>query len=226
MTALNKRIADIPIPRRMSRLPISDEGFPVPWFVPFLDGKPEFRGADPVKLRHAISYHKCWLCGEPCGKYMTFVIGPMCAITRTTSEPPCHHACATYAVLACPFLTQPRMRRNERHLPEHAAPAAGIAIQRNPGVTALWTTNLYKLIRVAPEPGRVQGGVLFRIGDPTNLEFYGEGRHATYDEVMQSINTGIPILMAEAEKDGPEGVAELGQYIDRALSLVAKMGAQ
>ena len=61
---------------------------------------------------------KCWLCGQTLGKHMTFPIGPMCAITRTTAEPPSHLACAEYAVKACPFLSQPRMRRNERDLPE------------------------------------------------------------------------------------------------------------
>jgi len=56
-------------------------------------GKPDFRTMDARKLGPAIRYHKCWMCGETMGKYMTSVIGPMCMISRTISEPPSHLEC-------------------------------------------------------------------------------------------------------------------------------------
>jgi len=93
MTELNQRIRNIPIPRRLQNLKISDEGFPVPWFVDYVMGKPDFRTMDARKLGPAIRYHKCWMCGETMGKYMTSVIGPMCMISRTISEPPSHLEC-------------------------------------------------------------------------------------------------------------------------------------
>ena len=214
MTELNKRIADLEIPPRMRGLKISDEGYPVPWFVPWIDGKPEFRGMDGEKFRMAVKYKKCWLCGEPLGKFMTFVIGPMCAVNRNTAEPPCHYGCAVYAVEACPFLTQPRMRRNEvRSIPE-AGTVAGIMIKRNPGVACLWTTQSYQTYQ--------SGGTLFRIGDPKKVEFFAEGRKATYAEVTFSISTGLPLLLREAEKDGQEAVNELHKIVEAALVLIPK----
>jgi hypothetical protein len=211
MTELNQRIKDIPIPDRMKGLKISDEGFPVPWFIPWFGGKPEFRGMDGGKFDIALRFKRCWLCGEPLGKYMTFVIGPMCGVTRTTSEPPCHHSCAEYAVKACPFLTQPRMRRNEKELPEDRK-VAGTMIKRNPGVTLMWTTTSYKTFQ--------SGGVLFTVGEPEKIEFYSNGRIAKKEEIVESIESGIPILMKEAEKDGQDGIAELHKYLERMWGLM------
>jgi hypothetical protein len=211
MTKLNQRIAGIEIPDRMRHLKISDEGYPVPWFVPWVDGKPEFRGMDGEKFGIAVRHKRCWLCGEPLGKHMTFVIGPMCGITRTTAEPPCHHSCAEYAVKACPFLTQPRMRRNEKDMPEGGT-VAGIMIKRNPGVVLMWTTTSYKIFK--------SGGILFKVGDPEKIEFCSNGRTAERQEILESIESGIPILMKEAEKDGQDGIAELHKHLERMWKLI------
>ena len=211
---LNKRIANIEIPVRMRNLKVSDEGYPVPWFVPWYDGKWEFRGMDSEKFKIAIRHKKCWLCGDTLGVHMTFVLGPMCIVTRTTSEPPCHHDCAEYAVRACPFLTQPRMRRNEVGLPEERD-VAGTMIKRNPGVTALWTTRSYKLFRA--EGG---SGVLFTVGDPEKVEWYAESRRAKREEVIYSIDTGLPILAREASKDGPEAVVQLKDQVNDAMRYI------
>ena len=88
MTELNAAIRDIPLPHRMRKLPISDRGFPVPRFVPWINGQPEFRGFDGEHLSRCVKLKRCWLCGEPLGKFMAFVIGPMCAVNRVSSEPP------------------------------------------------------------------------------------------------------------------------------------------
>jgi hypothetical protein len=207
MTSLNKRIADIPIPQRMSSLPISDEGYPVPYFVPFIDGKPEFRAMDHEKFTHAIRNKRCWLCGGQLGKHMTFPIGPMCAITRTTAEPPSHLECAEYGAKACPFLTQPRMRRNDKDMP--FGHIAGISIDRNPGVIVLWTTLDYRLFR--------SGGYLFKVGDPEHVECYAQGRAATKEELAHSIVTGYPTLEAMAKREGPEAEDELLAHYARAI---------
>ena len=47
MRELNQRIRYLEMPSRFRHLPISDEGYPIPYFVPYYDGKPEFRGFDP-----------------------------------------------------------------------------------------------------------------------------------------------------------------------------------
>jgi hypothetical protein len=210
MRELNKKIAHIPIPDRLRGFPISDEGYPIPWFVPFVDGQPEFRAMDPEKFTSAVRHKKCWMCGAPLGKWLTFPIGPMCCVTRTTAEPPSHLACAQYAAEVCPFLTQPRMRRNEFDLPDGTS-VAGIGIKRNPGVIALWTTNSFKLFSS-------NGGYLFKVGDPEHVECYAQGRAATKAELIESIRTGYPILEAIAKQDG--GLAELEEVFARSLKVL------
>ena len=39
-----------PMPSRIAALPVDERGYPVPWFVAWIDGKPEFRCADPAKF--------------------------------------------------------------------------------------------------------------------------------------------------------------------------------
>ena len=38
---LNAAIRDIPLPPRMMRRPVNERGFPVPWFVEWIDDKPD-----------------------------------------------------------------------------------------------------------------------------------------------------------------------------------------
>lgn len=204
MGELNARIKDIRLPYRMRHLPISDKGFPVPFFVSWFDaagepmptgiGTPDFRCIGPNKVADAHRRELCWICGQPRGRNMAFVIGPMCAVNRISSEPPCHLECALYAVRACPFLTQPRMVRNEKGLPDERYLLDG-AIERNPGVTVTWVTRAYK---VSP----VDGGVLFRFGDPVDVTWWREGRRATRAEVLTSIDEGLPALREVMERDG------------------------
>lgn len=148
-----------PLPSRMRKLPIDERGYPVPWFVAWVDGKPEFRISDNQKWLKCVKYAACWVCGERVGKFKTFVIGPMCAVNRTTCEPGCHLDCAIFSATACPFLTLPKAKRNERNLPSEVSDPAGIAIKRNPGVTCLWVTQYHSLMYAG-------NGYLFRLGEP------------------------------------------------------------
>lgn len=190
-------------PARISDLPLDERGYPVPWFVAWIDGKPDFRVVKPGAIAEAHNKSLCWLCGKVLGAHKVFVVGPMCGVNRISSEPPSHLDCAKYAVTACPFLTRPLAVRNERGFEEMGAiEPAGIMIKRNPGVTLLWSTKDYRLMR--------QGhGVLFRIGEPTQIAFYAKGRLATRDEVDESVRTGLPLLEDMAQKDGSSAVRAL-----------------
>jgi hypothetical protein len=206
------------MPPRLRHVPLSEKGFPVPWFVAWPNGKADFRVADPHKLGKAVRFDLCWLCGQTLGNYKCFVIGPMCAVNRNSAEPPCHRDCATYAVQACPFLRQPRMRRNDKDLPPDHTEPAGEMILRNPGVTLIWITRGYTVLRTP-------GGLLFRIGDPVEVLCFAEGRRATRDEVMASINSGLPLLMEMARSEGPGAIELLHkmtvtakQVIERAVA--------
>jgi hypothetical protein len=192
---LNERIAAIAVPSRMQHLPISATGFPVPWFVDKLDGEYDFRAIDFEKLQRAVRQRLCWLCGQTLGARLAFVIGPMCAVNRVTSEPPSHRECAEYAVKACPFLTQPRARRNTKGIAElvatgEAKQPAGFAFDRNPGVAMLYMTRTFRPFR--PHAGKA--GILFRLGPAEAVVCYREGRPATRAEVLESIDSGMPLL--------------------------------
>jgi hypothetical protein len=123
------------LPLRMRGLAVDDRGYPVPWFVAWVDGQPEFRAVDARKWLQAVRQKLCWVCGQQLGAYLAFILGPMCAINRTISEPPSHRQCAEWSIKNCPFLSRPHMRRRENDMPEDAQESAGFGTKRNPGVT-------------------------------------------------------------------------------------------
>ncbi len=217
MISYNAKISAIPMPDRIKRLPVSPAGFPVPWFVAWEDGVPDFRVVGRGKIPDAVKRKLCWVCGEPLGRTFAMTLGPMCAINRTISEPPSHRECAVYSAIACPFLSNPRMRRNEVDLPEERVSAAGNGIKRNPGATAVWCTRGYR-------PFKVPGGVLFTFDDPTEVLWFASGRKATRAEVEESIFSGLPLLEEEADKEGPEAIAALRRMTNAAIRYLPEIG--
>jgi hypothetical protein len=222
------------LPERMKALPRDDRGFPVPWFVAWIlngvdpakamaddmydvkdkfrpDSTPDFRVIAPRAREVALMERRCWVCGNVLGRFTCYVIGPMCAINRTTSEPGSHRECAEFSARNCPFLANPRMRRNEKNLPE-AGFVEGNHLDRNPGATCLWITDK------APKPFRVStGGFLIRIPEPTEVLWFASGRAATREEVVGSIDSGIHHLIGAAAQEGPEAIAELANMKDIAM---------
>lgn len=203
------------MPDRIAHLPRDSRGFPVPRFVPWIDGVPEFRAFEPSWLTECVRHNRCWLCGGPLGRHLVFCIGPMCAVNRVNSEPPCHYDCAKFAATNCPFLIRPKMRRNEKDMPEHV-PAAGVPLKRNPGCCCLWITDGYKPFK----PHHGNRGLLFSLGKPSRLEFYAEGRPATRAEVEESVRTGLPALEEVSRLDGPKGIEALQQQAENFTRLL------
>jgi len=203
-----------PLPERMKDLPVDARGYAVPWFVAWIDGPdgkvPEFRAMDGQKLTRAIRERLCWVCGQRLGSWLCFVIGPMCAINRISSEPPSHLECAQWSARNCPFLSKPQMIRRETgpgaepaRIESARANVAGVMIERNPGVALLWICRDYKLV---PDG---KGGRLFSVGDPDRVEWWALGRPATRAEVEHSVATGLPALIevARTERGGLEELA-------------------
>ena len=220
MNQLNASIRDIPQPLGVDQLPIDERGWPVPWFVYIDDaGKPDHRIIGPDKLGRAVREERCWLCGGKLGRVKASVIGPMCAVNRITSEPPCHPQCARYAVQSCPFLSKPRARRNEKDLPEESQKGAGIPLDRNPGVMVIWES----LMRSKPfRPLQGAPGVLFDLGAPHRVTWWQEGRPATREEVLVSLKTGLPALREVAELEGQAAIDALRLATEKALALIPK----
>lgn len=212
-----------PLPRKMERLPISDRGYPVPWFVQWLEaegsqvptpvgeGYPEFRMMRPEAWTAAVRDKRCWVCGETLSANFAFVIGPMCAINKTTGEPPSHRECAEWSAKACPFLAKPKMVRRMAGLPEeNRGEMPGVGLTRNPGVAMVWITRSY---RVFPDG---KGQHLLNMGEPTEVQFYAHGRWAKREEVIESIDTGLPLLEASLSNE-PEDRIEAGKVELRRL---------
>jgi hypothetical protein len=204
MTTLMSRLRPElePLPPRMHLLPIDSRGYPVPWFVQWLDAHgsrvewhtpgavPEFRLMDQQKWVRAVNEARCWVCGDVLDVYKTFVLGPMCGLNRTTSEPACHRECAQWSARNCPFLSRPQMvrRDNDGLMARTIDNVAGEPITRNPGVTLLWTTKRFTIWRDD------KGAPLITVGDPTAIEWFAEGRPATRAEVEASVAGGYPFL--------------------------------
>jgi hypothetical protein len=204
---------DLKVPSRMAGLPRDKHGRVVPWFVASIDGQPDFRVIREDGISLALREQICWLCGKPMGRFTAFVIGPMCAVNRVTAEPGSHTDCALYAAKACPFLSNPRMQRRE--IQGWTAPA-GVGIKRNPGVALVWVTRSFSLF-----PDGL-GSHLIRLGDPTSVFWFAEGRTATRTEVLASIDSGMPILRdaCDEDEDPEQSRRDVEAAYRRALALV------
>jgi len=216
-----------PLPARIAALPIF-RGYPVPWFVAYPEatandpyqGEPDFRTADARKWLRAVKESLCWVCGQRLGSRLSFVLGPMCGITRTTSEPPNHHECAVWSVINCPFLSRPQAVYRHDNMPEGAVGPAGEAIDRNPGVSLVWTARDFRVF------GDGKGGRLITVGDPERVECFAMGRAATRAEINHSVETGLPFLLAQVEREKEsERPAALEELMKRKLCFEALLPA-
>jgi hypothetical protein len=219
-----------PLPSRIKTLPVDHRGYPVPWFVQWFhpDGSactlppdPEidhadFRVVDSRKKHLAVRLKLCWICGGNLGSNLAFVIGPMCAINRISSEPPSHRACAEFAAIACPFLTKPQVVRRMDDLPADYKDAPGIMSLRNPGVTLMWITHSFSLMHCGP----TANDYLFKVGAPLETLWYCQGRAATRAEIDASIAGGLPDLMKMAEEEGAESKRDAEQAVAEMQALL------
>jgi len=208
MTKLREGLPELP--DRIKKLPLDPRGYPTPWFVAEVNGVRDFRMADEKKRVKAVKEGLCWLCGETLGAYKAFVIGPMCVVNRNTSEPPSHRECAEFAAQACPFLILPRAKYREGNLPE-AAKQQPFALAGNPGACAIWISKTF-------QPYEVPGGWLIRIGEPTEVLWYCEGKPATREQIEAVLETRLPLLRKIAEEHGE--TEHLNRALDEAKRLL------
>lgn len=201
------------MPLSMAKRPRDERGYPVPWFTPWHEDKWDFRFVEPGKAQQAIRENRCWTCGEQLRCPCAYVVGPMCAVNRTSAEPPSHVECAIYAAKACPFLARPKMVRPTitQGVEGDTEAMPGITLDRNPGVALVWITET---------PSYDPSTRLFGLGEPLRIRWFARSRPATRDEIMESIKTGLPSLRELAEQDGPEALAELERMVDVAMELV------
>jgi hypothetical protein len=204
-----------PMPGRIRALPRTKVGYPVPYFAATVGGVRDFRVGDPDAFVACTSGRACWICGQRRRRReAAFTIGPMCCVNRVTPDPPSHVECAEYAAKACPFMARPSMVRRDRGLPENVG-SAGVSITRNPGVCLIWVTGEWSTFRT-PHGGQ---GVLFQLGEPAAVSWWAHGRPAIRAEILDSIESGLPLLDAQCDLDADpvESRRVLARCYERAL---------
>lgn len=204
-----------PIPANMQQLPIESRGYPVPWFVPWVDGSPDFRLAKQSLIPKAILERRCWICGrEFADAIYTFIIGPMGFINCINSEPPSHLDCAEFAVQACPFLVNPIANRRNVGIPEWSEREAD-QHPYNPGLSVLWTTSYWRALNIP------KFGIRFEIlREPGQLDFWREGKKATPTETRAALDRALALLLPLA--DTTQLQTELNQRFALALQRAEK----
>lgn len=104
----------IEIPKFLSHLKVDDRGYPIPFFVGYVDGKPEFRLLDAKKQLLCFDKNLCGVCGLKLHKDGGFFIsGPMGVRNRIATDPPLHRDCAEYSMKFCPHLYFEKADRRE-----------------------------------------------------------------------------------------------------------------
>lgn len=199
-----------PWPSRISALPVDERGYPIPYFVARVDGVPDFRIADAKKFMRCLTDNRCWICGDRLGVYKAFILGPAGLLNRTTAEPPSHCDCAKFALQACPFLVEPKRRRNDNGKPDGVTNPGGEMLTHNPGVSLLWVTKKFDV-------HRVENGYIIEVGKPEEVGWYREGRIATRAEVEAAMEISIPLLEEEVRRGGHED--RVGEVMEQYLKM-------
>lgn len=210
-TEMRSSVAQV-IPDKLRRLPLDARGYPVPFFVAWVDGKPDHRLVDPRKYNICIVTRRCWICGRRLGKFAAFVVGPMCMVNKVSAEPPSHLECAKFSLMACPHLTRPSAQRRDANLPSNVTQHPDL-LTHNPGCMVLWVTDEWQLMpRIGDEPSD-----LVQFGEPARVTFWREGRAATRAEVLDAIALGLPHLQQMAQQEGGNALERLARRVNDAM---------
>ena len=93
------------IPKELSHLKVDPRGYPIPFFVSYVDGKPEFRFLNTDRVLMIIDKKLCHICGKKLPKdYCYFIAGPLGLKNGISSDAGMHRVCAEFSLKACPHL--------------------------------------------------------------------------------------------------------------------------
>lgn len=219
-------------PRSMTSRPVDHRGFYVPWFVTKKDEQDhwDFQGIDSRRFYEAMDKHLCWVSGQPLGKYVSFVVGPMCCINLVAGDPPTRREEAEWSARVCPFLSRPLALRGP--IPEDHV-TGGNMVPDNPGTVAVWTC-------LKNTVGFNRKTNLFHLPEPTSVEFWHKSERASKEQVKEAMKIGARKIKAMAEEQDQEmgvlaegwdpatgvGAAEREAmlYIEHAFTRLEKLG--
>ncbi len=105
---------NLEIPKELAHLKIDERGYPIPYFVSWIDGKPEFRFLNAERLDMIIKRKVCHICGKKLPTdYQYFVSGPIGLGNTISTDAPMHRICAEFSLKACPHLFLQKAARRE-----------------------------------------------------------------------------------------------------------------
>ncbi len=103
------------IPKRLQHLKTDERGYPIPFFIAYIDGKADFRLADERKQLLCIKEDLCWICGKKLLKHVYFFItGPLGLKNKTVTDCGMHRECAEFSLQACPHMFYENAERREK----------------------------------------------------------------------------------------------------------------
>jgi hypothetical protein len=151
-----KHWSEIPVPARLARRPRDARGYPVPAAVLILeDGKPDFKVTDIHQWLALLKSRRCALCGEPLGRHLAFVGGPLSHKNRYFTDLPMHKECAQYALQVCPYLAAPHFKYAEK-----IARREGVSIETSGLVSPVRPEFFFLATTKSCEPARGEDGTL------------------------------------------------------------------
>ncbi len=156
----------ITIPPYLKHLPVSDKGYPIPYFVARVNGKPDFRLLDERKQLFAIDHKLCGICGKKlfkCAYY--FISGPKGYANKVSTDPAMHRPCAEYSFRTCPHLFYEKADRRQKGL-EDLPPSPDMGMEK-PEVYILVKADKFEKFR---NPHNDHWLIKYR---PISYEIYG-----------------------------------------------------
>lgn len=105
---------NLEIPKELSHLKIDSRGYPIPYFVTWINGKPEFRFLDHHRLEMIIDRKVCHICGKKLpDNLFYFIAGPLGLKNRISTDAGMHLVCAEFSLRACPHLFLQKAERRD-----------------------------------------------------------------------------------------------------------------
>lgn len=140
---------NILIPKELQHLQVDERGYPIPYFVSWIDGKPEFRFIDHKRQEMIIERKVCHVCGLKLPKdYCYFISGPIGYQNRISSDAAMHRVCAEFSLRACPHLyLQKAERRENDELGKTLAARPSPVIKDKPSKLLLIKASKFKTVK-------------------------------------------------------------------------------
>lgn len=105
---------NLDVPKQLAHLKIDSRGYPIPYFVSWIDGKPEFRFLEQDRLDMILERKVCHICGKKLPQdFFYFIAGPWGLHNKISTDAPMHRLCAEFSLVACPHLYLQKAERRD-----------------------------------------------------------------------------------------------------------------